>query len=378
VECDSINVNRMRMEKNEARITALLGRRDEPTDAVEEYCRYLGGALRAHGFEPEVVRVSWAERGWSSALRELAQQAVDWRGRWVCVQYTALAWSARGFPLRFVRILNLLRRAGTRVAVVYHDPEPFPGSRYLDQFRRAVQQYVMRQSLRRSELAIFTVPLSAVSWLGFPPSKAAFIPVGANLPVKTLSKKTCKGPQDALRVAVFGITAGDPGREESARIADVIRFVSARIGKLELHAFGRQADEFESVLRESLSDAHVEVQVKGVLPPEEVVKELYSADAMLFVRGPISTRRGSAIAGIACGLTVIAQRGAETSGPVEEAGVVFVSGDKPEEFGEALLRVLTNPDYRARLEQSSRLAQDKFFSWRRIAERYAEELRRMR
>ena len=29
------------------RILALLGRPDEPTDAVEEYCRYLGGALRA-------------------------------------------------------------------------------------------------------------------------------------------------------------------------------------------------------------------------------------------------------------------------------------------------------------------------------------------
>jgi hypothetical protein len=30
---------------------ALLGRRDEPTDAVEKYCRYLGGELRADGLE---------------------------------------------------------------------------------------------------------------------------------------------------------------------------------------------------------------------------------------------------------------------------------------------------------------------------------------
>jgi glycosyltransferase involved in cell wall biosynthesis len=377
MECDSINLNRMRMDTNETRITALLGRRDEPTDAVEEYCRYLGGALRAHGFEPEVVRVSWAERGWSSALRELAQQAVDWRGRWVCVQYTALAWSARGFPLQFVRILNLLRRAGTRVAVVYHDPGPFPGTRYVDQFRRAVQRYVMRQSLRCSELAIFTVPLNNVSWLGLPSSKAVFIPVGANLPINTFNEeKTYKAPPDVLRVAVFGITGGDRGREESARIADVLRFVSARIGKLELHAFGRQADAFESILCESLRDAQVDVLVKGVLPPEEVVRELNSADALLFVRGAISTRRGSAIAGIACGLPVIAQRGAETSGPVEEAGVVMVSGDKPAEFGEALLQVLIDPVYRAQLAESSRRAHRKYFSWQRIAEHYVEELQR--
>ena len=28
-------------------VTALLGRKDEPTDAVEEYCRYLAAALQS-------------------------------------------------------------------------------------------------------------------------------------------------------------------------------------------------------------------------------------------------------------------------------------------------------------------------------------------
>jgi hypothetical protein len=367
------------MDTRESRITALLGRRDEPTDAVEEYCRYLGATLGAHGFEQEVVRVSWAERGWSAALRELAQWAANWRGRWVCVQYTALAWSARGFPLRFVSILNLLRRAGTRVAVVYHDAGPYAGGRPLDKLRRAVQLHVMRQSLRRSDLGIFTIPLNAISWLESPPFNAAFIPVGANLPVDVFNEAMLyKSPQPMLRVAVFGITGGEGGRRESARIVDAIRFVSARIGKLELRAFGRQADDWESMLREGLRGVPVDIHVKGVLSAAEVVRELHSADAMLFVRGAISTRRGSAIAGIACGLPVIAQRGFETSGPIEEAGVVLVSTDKPAEFREALLRVLTNPDYRAQLAESSRRAQDKYFSWQRIAERYAEELRKIR
>jgi hypothetical protein len=360
-------------------IVALLGRRDEPTDAVEEYCRYLGAALCVHGFEVALARCPWEERGWSAALRELAQRSADWPGRWVCVQYTALAWSARGFSVRFLSVLNVLRHARARVAVVYHDAGPFSGSRGLDKLRHAVQLHVMRQSLRRSDLGIFTIPLNAISWLGTPPLNATFIPVGANLPVDTFNEaKTCKSPHGVPRVAVFGITGGEGGRKESARIADAIRFASARIGKLELRAFGRQADDCESMLRESLRGAPVDIQVKGVLPPEEVVRELSSADAMLFVRGAISTRRGSAIAGIACGLPVIAQRGAETSGPIEEAGVVLVSADKPVEFGEALLRVLTNPDYRAQLAERSRLAQGKYFSWQGIAERYAEELRKTR
>ena len=52
---------------NERCIIALLGRRDEPTDAVEEYCRYLGGALRAQGVEMELARVPWADGGWTAA-----------------------------------------------------------------------------------------------------------------------------------------------------------------------------------------------------------------------------------------------------------------------------------------------------------------------
>jgi glycosyltransferase involved in cell wall biosynthesis len=361
------------------RLVALLGRRDEPTDAVEEYCHYLGAALRAHDFDLEVKRLPWVGQGWSAALRELGQRTVDWRGRWVCVQYTALAWSTRGFSLRFLSVLEALRRAGARVAVVYHDAGPFSGGRALDKLRRAVQLQIMRRALRCSELAIFTVPLNAISWLGAPPDNAAFIPVGANLPLPGFKEsKTCKGPQDVLRVAVFGITGGEAGRTESARIVKAMRFAAASIGRLELRAFGRHADDCESLLCEGLRDVPVDVQVKGVLPAEGVVTELSSADALLFVRGAISTRRGSAIAGIACGLPVIAERGAETWGPIEEAGVVLVSADKPTEFGDALLRVLTNAEYRAQLAERSRLALEKYFSWQAIAARYAEELKKTR
>jgi glycosyltransferase involved in cell wall biosynthesis len=54
--------------------------------------------------------------------------------------------------------------------------------------------------------------------------------------------------------------------------------------------------------------------------------------------------------------------------------IVLVLADKPAEFREALLQVLTDPVYRAQLAESSRRAHDKYFSWQRIAERYVEEL----
>src|SRR5467141_4361219 len=133
------------------RVIALLGRPDAPTDAVEEYCRYLGEALVAEDFELIIERVAWPESGWHRAMRGLRRRAKGWRGRWVCVQYTALAWSAHGFPLRFLSVLNVLRRADARVTVVYHDTGAYSGSRIFDKLRRAVQLQVMRRSLRSAD-----------------------------------------------------------------------------------------------------------------------------------------------------------------------------------------------------------------------------------
>lgn len=97
---------------------------------------------------------------------------------------------------------------------------------------------------------------------------------------------------------------------------------------------------------------------------------------MLFARGPISSRRGSAIAGIACGLPVIAEEGSEVAPPITDAGVVLVPEESvPEGFGAALVRVLTDQSYRVSLAQRSRDAQSRYFSWSVIARQYAQALR---
>jgi glycosyltransferase involved in cell wall biosynthesis len=101
---------------------------------------------------------------------------------------------------------------------------------------------------------------------------------------------------------------------------------------------------------------------------------LACCDVLLFVRGGISSRRGSAIAGIACGLPVVALDGPETASPITEAGVVFADPKRQSGLGEALLRVLSDAEYRGLLAERSRRAQEKYFSWRAIAARYAEAL----
>lgn len=354
------------------RLFALLGRPDSPTDAVEEYCRYLAEALVEEGFELVIERVDWRKRGWARAARSLRHRSRGWRGSWVLVQYTALAWSARGFPLRFSRVLKTLKSAGARVGVVFHDIEPYGGTRVIDGVRRYLQLRVMLKALRLSDAAVFTVPLERISWIKGEPGNGRFIPVGANLPTSggaNFRKGISTGGQ--LSVAVFGITGGESGRSEIKNIVEAVRFAASRLSSLRLIVFGRNAQSAEAELRERFRNSAVELHVLGVLPGEDVVRNLSNSDVLLFVRGPISTRRGSAIAGIACGLPVIAFSGSETAPPITDAGVVLVSPSQPDQLNEALIRVLSDPGYRLDLATHSRAAYQSHFAWSSIAARFA-------
>lgn len=356
-------------------VIALLGRADTPTDGVEEYCKHLGEALRARGISLAIERVAWEQRGWRRALRSLRRRAKAWKDSWVLVQYTALAWSARGFPLRFSRVLHILSRAGARIGVVYHDVEPFTGPRLIDRLRRSAQLHAMRRAMDACEAAVFTVPMEKLSWMRPEYARAIFVPVGANLPIggEAGSRKNIAG-DGKLNIAVFSVTGGTFMQREVVEIAEAVGFAASRLKNLRLTVFGRNAKDAESELRNRLDGVPVEIQVSGLLSNEDVVRTMSDCDLLLFVRGPISTRRSSAIAGIACGLPVIAAEGPETSSLIKDAGVAFYSPQKKDDLGKVLLHVLEDEHYRASLAQRSWIAQQRFFSWNVIAGRYAEFL----
>jgi len=350
-------------------VYALLGRKDQPTDAVEEYCRYLSAALLAHEIQLNIRRVPWEIRGWHEALRGLKLQATNWRDTWVLVQYTALAWSSRGFPFRFLRVLRILKSAGARVGIVFHDVTPYSSPRLIDRLRCRAQRHTMRRALDGAEHVVFTVPLENLSWLPATPRNAAFIPVGPNLPfpetpvpLKDLSLPT---------IGVFSITGGEPGEHETRIILNAVRYASRMIGSLRLSVFGRNSELREAMLREGLRESPVQVSVEGLLNAEQVMSRFANCSVLLFVRGGISTRRSSAIAGIAAGLPLVAYRNAETSPPVTDAGVLLTDFANPEELGNALLRVLSDSALRAELAARSRAAYQAHFAWPAIAKQFA-------
>jgi len=295
---------------------------------------------------------------------------------WVLVQYTALAWSARGFPWRFLRVLRILADAGARIGVTYHDVEPYAGARWIDRLRRRVQLHMMHEAVHLSDAAVFSVPLEKVSWIKPSCPNAVFIPVGPNFPTTGEAVSRKRVSNGKLSIAVFGITGGASTQREIEEIVEAVKFASKHLNGLRLIVLGRNSKEAEVEVRKRMSGIPVELEVLGVLSSEAVAQSLSRCDVLLFVRGNISTRRSSAIAGIACGLPVIASEGPETASPITEAGVAFYSRQKKSDLGEVLLQVLKDEHYRTTLAQRSCVAQQHYFSWTVIAGQYAEFLRK--
>ncbi len=356
---------------NPEKVILLLGRRDEPVDGVADYCDKLREAGFRHGLEFDPVFLQWAQKGWASALAELREVAVDWRDRWVLLQYTTLAWSRRGFPLRASRVLDVLRRCGARPGVVFHDFSPAHGSGIVGRVREYCQLSVLSQLYARSSLSVFTIPVEKLTWLPPQREKAVFIPVGSNFPEFNRQKQNEEAMLPPVStVAVFGITGGSVGTEEVGDIVYALKGVYAKGIRLRLAAIGRGSEVFEQALRNMLNGSGIELSMQGLMSAKDLVQSLARAQVQLCVRGHVSSRRGSAIAGIVCGLPIVGYHGLETGFPITEAGTKLVEVHDRDRLVEALYEVLSNEKVFRELRQRSAIAAQKYFSWDAIASQF--------
>ncbi len=350
---------------------ALLGRRDTPTDGVEDYCTFLGGALRARGIELKQARAPWFEIGWIAALRWLARECTGWRGKWVLVQYTALGWSRRGFPFFALAVLATLRRGGARVAIVFHEPNRQGGSRWIDRLRGGCQDWIIRKLYRSAEKSIFTVPLRTVSWLPPGDTTAVFIPIGANIPQRPPQPQAGREKASPGTVAVFCLDGMPALRQQLLDISGAVRAAATSGARFRVVFLGRGTKEAEADIADALGDVSVETSILGLLNADKLSETLAASDVMLCVRGRVNQCRGSALAGIACGLPIVAYAGEVEGTPLADAGLLLVPFRDAGALGAALHRVLTDPNLSQDLQEKSHRAQQKYFSWELIAASYA-------
>jgi glycosyltransferase involved in cell wall biosynthesis len=358
-------------------IIALLGRADTPTDALEDYCNWLKRALEQQGWPMEILRVPWATNSGLGGIAWTWREARNWRGRWILLQYTALGWSKRGFPLSAAVTIWIARHRGAKCAVVFHDALPYSAPRFVDRIRRAVQLWVMRRIYQMTLHSIMTVPVENVTWLPHTATRAEFIPIAANLSgtlVKLDGTNSVRENNLPKTIAIFGVTGPPQLQPEVEFIAQIVRQATEQVGATKLLVLGRNALEAEAPLRAALAGTKVELGIHGVLPADEIECRLSESDVLLFLRGGISSRRGSALAGIACGLPVVAFAGAETGPPITEAGVLLSPGGDRTALANNLARVLSDDALRNDLRKRSLEARDKYFSWDVIAQKFLQVL----
>jgi glycosyltransferase involved in cell wall biosynthesis len=353
-------------------LIALLGARDNPVDGVEDYCNCLREEFAQCGRTMQVARIPWVEKGWLQGLLWLWNEARAWRGRWVFLQYTALQWSRRGFSVPALAVMTILKLRRARCAVVFHDGAPYGGRQFLQRARTAVQTQVMRSLCHRAELVITTISPSASTWIPRTSAKIVCIPVGANLPVQPLHSKLTESQACGVKtVAIFSVSGGSVGLVELGYVARTVAGAADRMeSRLRLTVLGRNSEDALGPLRQVLDKHSVETVASGLLPAGEIGQALAGADVLLFVRGGISSRRGSAIAGIVCGVPVVAFSNRETAPPVTEAGVLLAPEGDCQALSDALLRVLTDDTLRVELRQKNLRARELYFSWNAIVRAY--------
>ena len=360
-------------------VVALLGRPDTPTDGVADHCAFLGRALARRGVDFTIMRLPAVEKNWIHALWQFWQMSAAWRGKWVLLQYTALGWSRRGFPFAAVAAILLMRARGVLCGVVFHEPFRQGGDRSLgwkDAIRGACQDWTIRALHGFAQISIFTLPLAKISWIASGDPKAVVIPISANIPEEPprADSAPLAAGKSVKTVAVFCYTPGSNAVHEVADTVQAIRAARSQGIAVRLIAIGRGTAEMRAEIERGLAGRGAEIAILGMIPAEEIAAHLSAADVQLFVCGPVSQRRSTALAGIACGLPIVGYQGLAEGTPIAEAGLVLVPYRDSAALSAALTQVLHDDELAAQLRRKSRAAHAKYFSWDAVAAHYLNAL----
>ena len=176
-----------------------------------------------------------------------------------------------------------------------------------------------------------------------------WLPVPSGVPVVdepalTDATRTALGGRDAVRVGHFGTY----GKHVVALLRPLIRELLARDPRIVVVLMGRGSTSFRQALVDEAPEFAPRIAATGGLPAESLSIHLRACDIMLqpFPDG-VSSRRSSAMAGIAHGVPLLTTRGNQTE-PVWEgvAGVALVDVDDAMDGVPAVLRWAADAELR--------------------------------
>ena len=111
-----------------------------------------------------------------------------------------------------------------------------------------------------------------------------------------------------------------------------------------------------------------------MIPAEEITRTLSAAHVSLCVRGLVTSRRGTAIAGIVCGLPVVGYGQPGSDPAIDTAGVRLAPWRDSDVLSDELIRVLTDENHWLELHKKNVRSREQYFSWSAVTERYVKLL----
>lgn len=344
----------MRPGQPEPRVLIVRGRASsEPVDALDDHCRLLSETLTRLGARPGVVSLDATGPGVVGAARRVLAAARQADG--VLIQHTHLMWSRRGFPGWFVPVVAAARASDRPVAVLFHDPNPFGGTRVIDRVRNRFQVLAGRSAAAFAHSTLVSVAPDRT-----PFASARLCVTPPNIP--PVDGPARPGQGEPVRVVVFGLTGGAAGVAEARIVARVMAAIQCDV-PAQLVAIGNGTAQHRGLLASATS----QLECLGVLSPTDLSRIVASSHIGLFVRGPVSSRRSSAVCLIAHGLPVVAWEGHETAPPITEAGLLTAPLGDVDTLVEHAVTLARDPELRRRLGERSRLAYERWFTWERCA-----------
>jgi glycosyltransferase involved in cell wall biosynthesis len=360
-------------------LVTLLGRGEVPADGVADYCANLGRALKPLGYETQIERVSWFENGWLAALARVWREARRPDRPWFLLQYTALGWSTRGLPIGAALVLLVLKLRGAKCGVMFHEPwrqgEEHP--RAVDRVRAWLQEWTIHRLYGLSDRCIFSIPLKVVGWLPASDRKSFFISLGPNIPEKLDGAMKAHDASDCERtVSVFCLSPQPAAKLEVREIGVACRAAVTAGFQVRVVFVGRGTDDAAADISAEfpVGDASMEAVNLRFKEPPEIAEVIRESDVLFCVRGILNMRRGSALAGVACGIPVLGYAGQMEDTPLMDAGIVAVPAHDLDALSRELIRILSDARLRDELRERNVAMQRKYFSWDAISKAYVRAL----
>lgn len=282
-------------------------------------------------------------------------------GGWVVLQYNPFSFGPRGINPSLVPALAAIRRkTHSRLAVMFHETHVPPrGWKFLVLF---AFQYPQFRSIARMADAVF---VSSERWTAQVRRAGVLrpvvhLPVGSNVDAPTVRREEARE-----RLGVSGTVLGVFGSAHPSRMMDWIACAAGKLGNATLVYIGKDGATLRRLL-----DSAVRCVDLGTLAASAVGNALAACDLVLapFSDG-LSTRRGSALAALQCGVPLASTRTVWTDSCLCGQASVFLSevASGREAYARMVAEAAAAVAKEESLRHGARILYEANFSWPVIA-----------